>query len=111
MNAFLTDHSAVCCTFTNGINVLKGPSFWQTNSLISDIAFIEQMKLFIKKTIARLSNFTIDFFKDLARISRKFQKELEKNISTLEQNTYIHWRKFWGIYEHQKQTQEILCQN
>ena len=47
------------------------------------------MKSFIQKAIAHLSNFSIIFFKDLVRISRKFQKELEK-ITMLEENLYIY---------------------
>ena len=48
LNAFQTDHSAVCCIFANNISVLKGQNFWKfSNSLIYDATFIEQIKSFI----------------------------------------------------------------
>lgn len=52
---FLTDHSAVCCSFTNYIN--KGPIFWKfNNALFSNTDFNEKIKLFIQRTKTELVN-------------------------------------------------------
>ena len=53
----LTDHSAVCCSFTTDIKVNKGPNFWKfNNALLPNTGFNEKLKSFIQRTKAELVN-------------------------------------------------------
>ena len=51
LNAFSTDHSPVFCSLTKSTKYGKGPGLWKfNNSQISNNAFVEEMKNFIRNT-------------------------------------------------------------
>ena len=51
LNVFSTDHSQVFCSLAKSTKYGKGPGLWKSNnSLISNNAFVEEMKNFIRNT-------------------------------------------------------------
>ena len=106
MNAFSTDHSPVFCSLTKSTKYGKGPGLWKfNNSLISNNAFVEEMKNFIRNTKLFLEQndsfsnqskweflkyeirkISVSFSKLLAQKSRNRHAELMCKITELEKD-------------------------
>ena len=112
--SLIADHSPLFCSFLNLTNIYRGRGLWKfNNSLISNTAFVDEIKTLIQKVIFGFENdtyltyqvkwellkyeirrFTINLSKELAQNFRKLQRDLETKMKNLE--NIINEDKFNG---------------
>ena len=106
LNALLSDHSSVFCSFVNNDTFALGSGVWKfNNSLLFNTEFVKKLKTHIeiakpnfqenssfsyhskwKFLKYKIRKFSISFSKNLAKTERIIQTNLENRIKTLEQN-------------------------
>ena len=120
LNALLTDHSSLFCSFLKLTNTSRGRRLWKfNNSLISNTKTLIQKVIFgfendtyltdqVKWELLKyeIRKFAINFSKKLAQNSRKLQRGLETKIKNLEQNI-INEDKF-NEYKFEKMNLKIF---